>query len=293
MNCNDEVLEYWFDMFDKHPALASEVEKSRFLNHYYFMINDLDDEESEWIDKISMFYSTLEDSLDDIIKTKYKLEETPLENSNLESNKFDVNEVAKAIKWDVQDWKGNCYGVASACKEANIIDGKLRYGHYTGPINRNSIFNKNIGIGFCQHGWLELPNNRVFDPTRWVFENVEPYIYIGKNDYYDVGGNKFRQLNRKEPPVYSDKDKKKEVDLPVDLKNFINEILKDTRKETNDYTLQQLMYLGNTPPKLLEPFAKEIFSLLQKNYLKAFIPIDNWKLVMESNMKYIKNFKSF
>jgi hypothetical protein len=92
---------------------------------------------------------------------------------------------------------------------------------------------------------------------------------------------------------YLDTDKKKEVDIPLDLKNFINEILKDTRKETNDYTLRQLMYLGNTPPRLLEPFGKEIFTILKDNHLKGFIPIDNWGLVMESNLKYITKYKNY
>ena len=183
--------------------------------------------------------------------------------------------------------------MANACNEAGIINGKLRYGHYTGPIHPNSLFKKNIGIGFCQHGWVELTDNQIFDPTRWVFENVNPYIYVGKNDYYDVGGNKFREASRKEPPEYLDTDKKKEVNIPLDLKNFINEILKDTRKETNDYTLRQLMYLGNTPPRLLEPFGKEIFTILKDNHLKGFIPIDNWGLVMESNLKYITKYKNY
>lgn len=54
------------------------------------------------------------------------------------------------------------------------------------------------------------------------------------------------------------------------------------------------MYLGNTPPRLLEPFGKEIFTILKDNYLKGFILIDNWSLVMEStNLKYIKEYKNY
>ena len=278
-------------MFDKHPSLSSIQDRTKFLNHYYFMIeDDEDDEDKEWIDEMGMYYSTLEDALDEIIKTKYDLDESDESN---ESSQFDVNEVAQKIKWDVQEWKGNCYGVANACNEAGVVNGKLRYGHYTGPIHKNSLFKKNIPIGFCQHGWIELPGNQIFDPTRWVFENKPPYIYVGKNDYYDVGGNKFREATRTEPPKYLDTDKKKEVDIPLDLKNFINEILKDTRKETNDYTLRQLMYLANTPPRLLEPFGKEIFTILKDNYLKGFIPLDNWELVMESNnLKHLKNYET-
>lgn len=33
--------------------------------------------------------------------------------------------------------------------------------------------------GFCRHGWVELEDGCVLDPTRWVFEHVEPYIYVG------------------------------------------------------------------------------------------------------------------
>ena len=100
--------------------------------------------------------------------------------------------VAKQIKWPLDKWPGNCYGIAQAMVEAKVVRGKAIYGHYHGYINSKSIF---AGRPFTHHGWISCPRGGVLvDPTRWVFECAQPYIYLGTtaDPDYDAGGNWLR-----------------------------------------------------------------------------------------------------
>ena len=87
------------------------------------------------------------------------------------------------------DWRGNCFALAAQAVTHGIVEGRAVYGTWRGPISEDSIFFEHQGE-FVIHGWVNLPDGRICDPTRWVFEAVEPYIYIGKNDHYDEGVNK-------------------------------------------------------------------------------------------------------
>ena len=90
-----------------------------------------------------------------------------------------VEEVAKAINLFPEDWKGKCMQIASAMVEKGLVEGVVVYGHWIGPFASGTIFSDRAKMGFTHHGWVSTPGNKVIDPTRWVFENVEPYIFQG------------------------------------------------------------------------------------------------------------------
>jgi len=98
---------------------------------------------------------------------------------------FKIEDVAKAIGIPVKEWKGNCYAISCAIVKNKIVKGNAVYGHWTGPVNRNSMFYQTSQVGFVRHGWILMPDNEtVVDPTRWVFEDADPYIFMGKKPNY-------------------------------------------------------------------------------------------------------------
>lgn len=87
-----------------------------------------------------------------------------------------VKRVEKVIGQRASKWKGNCYGIAGALVAKKLVEGVAVYGLYHGHIAKTSMF---AGQPFARHGWVLAPDGTVIDPTRWVFEDVEPYIFEG------------------------------------------------------------------------------------------------------------------
>ena len=123
-------------------------------------------------------------------------------------HEFAIDYVARTIKIPFKKWPGKCYEIACAILKTNIIKGKARYGHWLGPVKEKTMFDKKPII---HHGWIEC-DDLIVDPTRWVFEGVKPYIYVGENDFYDIGGNVYRAESLSSPPSYQDK---KEIKIKV------------------------------------------------------------------------------
>lgn len=91
-----------------------------------------------------------------------------------------VAEVEQAIGVPAQDWKGRCFEIASLLVKTGLVKGHVVYGHWIGPIARSSVFADRAHLGFCNHGWVLLDDGEtVIDPTRWVFEDKDPYIFKG------------------------------------------------------------------------------------------------------------------
>jgi hypothetical protein len=91
---------------------------------------------------------------------------------------LDPEMLARAINVDLAHWPGNCHGIATLIREADLVPGKAEYGWYFGPVNEGSHF---YGGSYpYRHGWIKLHDGRIYDPTRWVFENVDPYIYVAE-----------------------------------------------------------------------------------------------------------------
>jgi hypothetical protein len=88
-------------------------------------------------------------------------------------------EIVLTIKSVPENWKGNCFAVATLIAESGLIQNATAvYGHWLGKAG--SYFSHKGLAGFIQHGWVLLEDGRILDPTRWVFEDVEPYIFIGR-----------------------------------------------------------------------------------------------------------------
>jgi hypothetical protein len=184
------------------------------------------------------------------------------------------------------DWEGNCFAIA--CVVAELLGGRASavYGHYTGPVDPGGYWSP-APHGFHQHGWVRLPDGRVLDPTRWSFENVEPYLYLGEADHYDEGGNDFRDLFRGPPPPWR-WDPKDSKTRPVALTTVtdrsdpvyvvIARILGRDQVRFGEclvITAEQLFYVANTHYDKLAPAQPEIYyAFEQAGWLQA-VPIDN------------------
>lgn len=94
-----------------------------------------------------------------------------------------VDDVVDATGIAVDDWPGNCYAIAVALVESGLLPDRFEavYGHWTGPISSRSRFADRRALGFTGHGWaLDPDSGTVVDPTRWVFEHADPYIFVGQ-----------------------------------------------------------------------------------------------------------------
>ena len=87
-------------------------------------------------------------------------------------------------------WVGNCAAISTAVLPHLDLDLALTaYGFYTGPVAPGSHFAK---APIVRHGWIETLDGLVIDPTRWVFENTEPQLYVGSITDYDYGMMRYK-----------------------------------------------------------------------------------------------------
>ena len=201
------------------------------------------------------------------------------------SKGLSVSKVAKQIGIPVKRWPGACYLIASKMVEHKLVKGVPRYGHWLGPVAKGTMFSNRIIV---QHGWIECVDRIiagndalvVIDPTRFVFENKKPYIYVGpKSQYYDIGGNQFRDaLRRGEPfPDFVDDEKS----LPVPLK--LNPVFGSLKiKPPKRLCVSQLFWLANKPYYDFGGYADILYKWLIKNNYGALIPYDNQQLILGS-----------
>lgn len=219
-----------------------------------------------------------------------------------------VGEVADAIGIRPVDWAGKCFEVASKMVDAGLVDGEAVYGHWTGPVSKHSRFSGREGAGFVQHGWVLLSDGEtVVDPTRWVFEAVKPYIFVGEepdgeiglckhcghmrceHDFlgdcnecdcpvfeveeewpYDEGGNRLRDVMRQPCPEWNENEKQIEVDF-----GEAHGLVTLLTRHSGPWTLEQLHWLVTLPYGEMRGFAYEIYRAVINVGWAALIPIDN------------------
>lgn len=182
------------------------------------------------------------------------------------------------------DWHGKCHEIASLLLTKNLTTGKLRYGHWLGPVHPNSIF-ACYPHGLVHHGWIEREDGSIVDPTRFEFEQLAPYIYMGKNDYYDAGGNQIKLANLRPSPPWNQSDKRELVILKDNnhiLSKFIKENI-DCRstKDTIIIQVMQACWLANLPLQILEDAAKPVYAALIEAGEVGLIPYDNRHMIMD------------
>jgi hypothetical protein len=186
--------------------------------------------------------------------------------------------IADAINFPLEQWPGHCTGVANACLQAKIVRGRLCYGHFIGGIAKTGHF---AGRPFTHHAWIELKDGRVWDPTRWVFEDVEPYIYIGPNDHYDFGGNAINEAFRPPYPAVADPTERPLLlKLSKQVRLAIGHVIGQTDWD-GWATPHQIHWLGNINiTRLPARHVKALFREVIRLGYAAHIPQDNYQRIM-------------
>lgn len=185
--------------------------------------------------------------------------------SEVTSERLTLTEAETIVGEPADAWKMRCFEIAS--KLADRVGGVAVYGAWDGPISPRSPF-KARGLS-PNHGWVLLADGTIFDPTRWVFEGLDPYLYEGENDYYDEGRNRFRSQNLPPYPASTGDT------VAVPLSDTAEKHLAGLTGERGDRTGPQWMWVANLPYDTLEPHASEVYTALAGAGLAAFIPIDN------------------
>jgi len=186
-----------------------------------------------------------------------------------------AKEVATAIGVPIhgpgEDWEGNCHGIALAMLEAGLVpDGKLQYGLWWGRIAPGSVFE---GRPFTHHGWIKRADGTIVDPTRWVFEGAEPYVWEGRNSgEYDFGGNRLKSMTIGQPPAYAP-GRDVSLVLCTDTQGFVRTLLNNS---DDRLSVPQVFWLANLPLGSLDESAtRELYEALVRADLEGLIPIDN------------------
>lgn len=180
-----------------------------------------------------------------------------------------TGEVAEKINIPVENWAGNCHAIAVAMVNAKVANGRAVYGMYHGPISEDSIFNRKLL--FQRHGWIE-DGDTIIDPTRWVFEASNPYVFTtsANNKDYDMGGNRVREMIMREPPEFNEEHEK--FKPPAHIVSIAQVYLNSEKVE---FTFPQLLWLCSIPLHLLGKDAKPVYEWAVSVGQGAAIPIDN------------------
>lgn len=185
-----------------------------------------------------------------------------------------------ALKLPAAKWAGRCHEIALALVEAGLVPGCAVYGHFTGRVHSLSYFGDRAGLGFVRHGWVQLPDGRVFDPTRWTFEAKSPYLYVGSPEDYDEGGTKLRAAQHGPPPDYDADERQFEFSphvLPSEAWCFVEKLLRVDVLEQDPGVLSfpQVLWLANCSVDTLQPHAQAIYEALGALHQSVLIPLDN------------------
>lgn len=133
-----------------------------------------------------------------------KLERTPIER------------VGALIGIPVEHWPGKCYEVACALIRAFNWGARAApvYGLFKGHISPDCT----RFAGVARHGWIQLQDGRMVDPTRWVFRAKPPAIEVfvpGSDEFdqaredYDEGAQALAVMT--EMPVFEPDQKSFEI----------------------------------------------------------------------------------
>jgi hypothetical protein len=197
--------------------------------------------------------------------------------------KLTIKDVEQALDLPAEKWHGNCYGIATGIVEAELIDGVAVYGHYLGDIAKDGYWGRRVDLPFVQHGWILLPDDRILDPTRFSFENKDPYIYIGDGDMdYDEGGDMWRASQVKPcPPTRGAKVKDKGWELDDNETVTFHTL---TGTPFDEMSAEQAFWVANLPYAALAPHIPVVYPVLGRYDLKGFVPLDNWKRAFRENL---------
>lgn len=206
-----------------------------------------------------------------------------------------IEELSKGMKYPIKNWPGNCYAVSCALSEYlnknKILENtKPVYGAYFGKVHEKSIFRQSeIGVN---HGWVSY-DGLVIDPTKWVFTNTKPEIYIGmQNEDYDQAGQRRKHIKdkilgnnnfdiiRTKGPNFDEKSKIDEFNFNNNTKELLSSLF--SNDNSNILSMNQIFWLANAPVSEIDECIEDIYKNLEEKGYGAFIPIDNKELVNKS-----------
>lgn len=198
---------------------------------------------------------------------------------------FNVNAVSTAIGVPIADWGGNCHRISSLMVDKQLVpNGRVTRGLWIGDITLGNRFS---GRPFTGHSWIETPDGTIVDPTRWVFLNEPPRVYVGPNDgNYDRGGNKTRQADAPPYPDYDSGDRPQTLIVSEDALTRIGELVNNWAKfntcanNIGRFSWKQFHWISHLDPDDLGEYAEEIYLGLADLHWKASIPLDNWNFVI-------------
>jgi hypothetical protein len=202
-----------------------------------------------------------------------------------------VEAVEQGIGMKAAKWAGRCHEVACKLLKARLAFGVERYGHYYGPVTPTY---SRYGLPFQRHGWIEAPDGSVIDPTRWVFEGVEPYIYHGPADDYDAGGERMTlgmlRPYPRAPGLAEGLSEAQRATLgrPVALElppgPARDRLAELTDGQVADFNIDQLFWVANVPVSSWRGHARAIYEAIAEAGQKAAIPYDSWRMAMDEPM---------
>lgn len=187
-----------------------------------------------------------------------------------------MSEIAEVINSPLDHWAGNCYGIASRMVEHGLVKGKVVYGKFLGDSSKG-LFKDTV---IPNHAWVVTPDNKIVDPTRWVFDDVAPFMFETdvKDNHYDRGSNMLKEAFRTPPPEYNEDEKTFDVnDTRID---FIMALYLANQKVVRKISVSQVVWLSSLSLMTLGSNAHDIFSWIENNGMRAFIPIDNYREII-------------
>lgn len=186
---------------------------------------------------------------------------------NVKPEKLTIERLEKESGLFAGDWHGRCTTLAHHA--AKLVGGHEVYGAYHGPVDACGYWKDRL---FQRHGWVLLDDGRILDPTRWSFENVDPYIYVGDAADYDEGAQDVRKMFRSACPDTHGREIK--FSIPHEAAVAIEML---TGMPLEKITFDQIFWVANTPyDELVESGSVgAVYDLLIQNKLAALVPIDN------------------
>lgn len=221
-----------------------------------------------------------------------------------------VSLVEEIIGIKAKNWEMRCHEIASLIVDRGIVAGRAVYGHYLGPVSaaEDSLWKGRSDLPFVHHGWIELEDGRIMDPTRWSFEAKKPYIFIQDSNIeeqcrtcndvedehehgffrqctvcdcpdfearkleYDEGGNRFRRYILKPPPAFNPASEK----LKIAIRKRSRATVLLRLKNPPWISVEQGFWLANVPvDEFGELVMGDLYAALIKGGHGPWIPIDN------------------
>lgn len=203
-----------------------------------------------------------------------------------------IEDAVAAIGLPTDKWHGQCYGVATAIRDAGLVaDAIPIYGSYFGAIcpeghwAGKEDYSETYGV---HHGWLSDEDGWIIDPTRWSFENVEPYIaVIGPDDRryqeYDPGSNRMRMESVGHKCPEAELGRLITLNASGDAEVVIDGLIEV--QGDGQYTINQVFWLANLTPALYGGQATAVYDALIDAGFAALIPIDNRNMYATAQVK--------